>query len=241
MDANLPWLTPADPPDSFPDPDSALDDPDGLLAIGGDLSEARLLAAYKAGIFPWYQDEQPILWWCPDPRAVLFPAELHISRSLRRTIKRDPFTVSVDVDFAAVIAACAADRRATGTWITAEMEAAYCRLHDNGHAHSVEIWQNGKLVGGVYGVTIGGMFFGESMFSRETDASKVALVQLVATCIANTVELIDCQIASAHLTTLGSRQITRREFLNHTAQLTQYRDRDLKWALQPRPVRELLR
>ena len=224
MSPELHWLDPAEPPDRFPDSRYALIDPDGLLAVGGDLSIERLLAAYRCGIFPWYQDDQPILWWTPDPRTVLIPREMHISRSLQRTLRRDTFTVSVDRDFAAVIAACAADRGKTGTWITAEMQAAYCALHALGHAHSIETWQDGELVGGVYGVNIGRVFFGESMFSRRSDASKVALVRLVGLCRELAIGVIDCQLASAHLATLGARSLPRREFETLLRALTSYAD-----------------
>jgi len=208
----LHWLDPADPPDSFPDVDRALEDPEGLLAVGGDLSVERLLTAYRSGIFPWYQDDQPILWWCPDPRAVLFPAELRVSRSLRRSLRRNLYTVSVDQEFGGVIAGCAADRDQPGTWITEDMLRAYRELHRCGHAHSIEAWHDGKLAGGLYGVNVGGVFFGESMFTRRTDASKVALVQLVCLCRELGIGLIDCQLASAHLASLGARQIPRAEF-----------------------------
>jgi leucyl/phenylalanyl-tRNA--protein transferase len=207
------WLAQNDPPDSFPDPETALDDPEGLLAVGGDLSVARLLAAYRAGVFPWYQSGQPILWWSPNPRAVLFPNELHVSRSLRRTIRRNRFRVSVDTDFAAVIDECARTRTETGTWITPAMNAAYRELHRAGCAHSIETWLDGELAGGLYGVNLGRVFFGESMFSRKADASKVALVQLVCLCRELGVTLIDCQLSSAHLARLGTRRIERSQFL----------------------------
>ncbi len=222
MPAKLHWLKPADPPDSFPDPNLALTNPDGLLAIGGDLSRPRLLAAYRAGIFPWYQDDQPIMWWSPDPRAILFPAELHVSRSLRRTLRKNRFSVSIDYDFAGVVSGCADSRSESGTWITAEMASAYQALHSHGDAHSVEIWVDDNLVGGLYGVNIGRVFFGESMFSRADDASKTALVHLVAVCRDLGIQLIDCQLASGHLASLGSRQISRREFLDILQRFTQY-------------------
>lgn len=212
MAPELHWLDPRDPPNRFPDSRRALRDPDGLLAVGGDLSVERLLAAYRRGIFPWYSDDQPILWWSPDPRAVLFPGELRVSRSLRRTLRKNRFAVSVDRDFDSVISACAQDRDEPGTWITADMLEAYRELHRYGAAHSVETWQDEKLAGGLYGVNIGGVFFGESMFSRHSDASKVALVRLVALCRKVGIRLIDCQLASAHLATLGARQISREQF-----------------------------
>lgn len=211
----LHWIQPDDPPDAFPDPAAALHDPDGLLAAGGDLAPARLLAAYRRGIFPWYTEGQPVLWWCPDPRAVLFPQELYVSHRLARTLRRAGFTVTFDRAFDAVIAACSAPRRTRepgGTWITGDMQEAYRRLHRQGHAHSVEVWQNGVLAGGLYGVSVGRIFFGESMFSARRDASKIALVRLVRQLAAWDFPLLDCQINSAHLSNLGSRLIPRAEF-----------------------------
>lgn len=209
---DLHWLRPGDPPDSFPHPHRALRDPDGLLAVGGDLSADRLLAAYRRGIFPWFNADQPILWWSPDPRAVLLPGELHVSRSLKRRLRHGDYRVSVDQCFARVVSACAA-RRDEGTWITPEMKRAYCELHERGHAHSVETWQGEELVGGLYGVNVGRVFFGESMFSRRSDASKVALVALVRLSRSPGLELIDCQLASAHLASLGARLLPRERFL----------------------------
>ncbi|HEX6929226.1 MAG TPA: leucyl/phenylalanyl-tRNA--protein transferase, partial [Gammaproteobacteria bacterium] len=212
-------MAPDEPVDAFPPVERALRDPDGLLAIGGDLACERLLSAYRQGIFPWFNPGQPVLWWSPDPRAVLFPAELHLSRSLRRNLKRQRFEFSIDEDFAAVIRACATTPRrgksegAGGTWITDDMLAAYSELHANGHAHSVEVRKNGRLVGGIYGVALGRVFFGESMFSHEPDASKAAMTLLIRELIARGFGVLDCQVASAHLATLGSREIPRREFL----------------------------
>ena len=207
------WLSPKDAPEWFPPPEQALDDPAGLLAAGGDLSPARLLAAYRRGIFPWYSPGQPVLWWSPDPRAVLFPDEFHVSRSLAKTLRNGGFRIAVDEDFEAIIDACAAPRaHSLGTWITDEMRAAYLTLHRLGHAHSVEAWLGADLVGGLYGVRLGGVFFGESMFSRARDASKVALAHLVAVCRRNSIAVIDCQLASRHLASLGARSIPRRQF-----------------------------
>jgi leucyl/phenylalanyl-tRNA--protein transferase len=207
------WLSPHDAPEWFPPPEQALEEPSGLLAAGGDLSPARLIAAYRRGIFPWYSPGQPVLWWSPDPRAVLFPEEFHCTRSLARTLRGGTFTHSMDRDFAAVIDGCAAPRAASpGTWITSEMRAAYLELHRLGHAHSIETWQAGSLAGGLYGVRLGGVFFGESMFSRERDASKAALAYLVATCRRNNLVVIDCQLPSRHLASLGSRTIPRSQF-----------------------------
>jgi leucyl/phenylalanyl-tRNA--protein transferase len=207
------WLTPHDP-DDFPDVALALRDPDGLLAVGGDLSVRRLLAAYRQGIFPWYSAGQPILWWSPDPRAVLFPDKLHVSRSLARVLRQGRFEVTFDQDFAAVIQRCSEPRADDqGTWITTEMQQAYIDLHAAGHAHSVEAWLNGELVGGVYGVSIGKVFFGESMFSRVSNASKVAFVTLVHQLRAWDFGLIDCQIQSEHLARFGAELIPRQRFV----------------------------
>ncbi len=207
----LSWLTRTSL--DFPPLERALREPDGLLAAGGDLSPERLLAAYRHGCFPWFSAGQPILWWSPDPRMVLFPEELHVSRSLRKTLRRGDFTITFDQDFAAVIGACAAPRSyADGTWITPAMQAAYLELHRRGFAHSVEVWQHGQLVGGLYGLALGRLFFGESMFSRVSDASKVAFVSLVEQLRACGFVLIDCQMHTQHLASLGARPIPRREF-----------------------------
>ena len=207
------WLAPGDGAEWFPPIERALDDPPGLLAAGGDLSSGRLVAAYRRGIFPWYSQGQPVLWWCPDPRAVLFPGEFRRTRSLAQSERNRGFEVRFDSAFAAVIAACAAPRRTgPGTWITREMRAAYCELHALGRAHSIETWRDGRLVGGLYGVQLGRVFFGESMFSEERDASKVALSALVRRGLAEGLALIDCQLASRHLASLGSRSIPREEF-----------------------------
>lgn len=207
------WLSPKDAPEWFPPLEQALDDPAGLLAAGGDLSTERLLAAYRRGIFPWYSPGQPVLWWSPDPRAVLFPDEFRCSRSLAKTLRNGGFESVIDRDFRGVIEACAAPRpQSIGTWITPEMLEAYIELHRRGFAHSVETWREGQLVGGLYGVRLGSVFFGESMFSRERDASKVALARLVEACRAAGIVLIDCQMSSAHLESLGARCIPRSRF-----------------------------
>ncbi len=230
------WL-PAGDDYRFPDPSNALREPDGLLAAGGDLSPGRLLAAYRRGIFPWYEEGQPILWWSPDPRAVLFLDELHVSRSLRRTLRRAGFTASVDTAFDAVMAGCAERTDARiGTWITRDMAEAYARLHALGHGHSVEIWRDGKLVGGLYGLAMGRVFFGESMFSRETDASKVALVHLVNLLKSRDFAAIDCQLRSAHLETLGARPIPRVEFLDLLDRCCDEPAGSERWAHPPSPV-----
>jgi len=186
-----------------------------LLAAGGDLAPERLIAAYKQGIFPWYQEGQPILWWSPDPRAVLVPDNLKVSRSLRRSLAKRRFEFRVDTAFDLVVAGCAEPRHyGGGTWITAEMAEAYGRLHRMGWAHSFETWADGRLVGGLYGVAIGRVFFGESMFTRVTDASKVALVHAVDLLRSRDTELIDCQVASAHTRSLGAVDMPRAEFLS---------------------------
>lgn len=211
--SRLTWLSGIDPPEAFPDVALALEEPAGLLAAGGDLSLPRLLAAYQRGIFPWYSQQQPVLWWSPDPRMVLFPPEFRCSRSLSRTVRKNVYRIALDRNFPAVIRACA-EPRATqaGTWLDPAMISAYERLHEAGFAHSVEAWQGEQLVGGLYGIHLGGVFFGESMFSRQRDASKVALAHLVGQCAARGIQLIDCQIASAHLRSLGAREIRRFDF-----------------------------
>lgn len=197
----------------FPPADYA--EPDGLLAVGGDLSSERILLAYQLGIFPWYSEHMPILWWTPDPRLVLFPEELRISRSLARALRKGIFQVTVDRAFREVMIRCATvpRREGEGTWIMPEMVEAYCRLHRMGYAHSVETWVQGELVGGLYGVSIGRVFYGESMFSQRADASKVALVHLVSMLRHHGFELIDCQVTTGHLMRMGARAISRREFL----------------------------
>jgi leucyl/phenylalanyl-tRNA--protein transferase len=197
----------------FPPLAHALDDPDGLLAIGGDLAPARLLEAYRRGIFPWYADGQPILWWSPDPRMVLAPDQIHVSRSLAKRLRNGGFELSFDRDFAGVIDACAAPRgRHGGTWITPAMRDAYLALHARGHAHSIECWHDGRLCGGLYGVALGRVFFGESMFSRTPDASKVAFVHLARALAAWGYQIIDCQVHTAHLARLGAWPMPRARF-----------------------------
>lgn len=213
MKKTITWLTPEGDYEWFPPLEQALDEPDGLLAAGGDLSPPRLLAAYRRGIFPWYSAGQPVLWWAPDPREVLFPGDFRCSRSLSKSLRNRGFEVAFDRDFAAVVDACAAQREhSAGTWITPEMHAAYCELHRLGHAHSVEVRLNGALVGGLYGVLVGQVFFGESMFSRERDASKVALAHLVERAVVAGVQLIDCQLPTPHLRSLGSKPVARPDF-----------------------------
>lgn len=211
--SGIAWLQRTDPPAALPPTSQALREPNGLLAVGGALSPEWLVHAYRHGVFPWYSAEQPILWWAPDPRAVLLPEEFRRSRSLGRSIRRRGYETRFDTAFEQVVAACAAPRHGVGgTWITRAMHEAYVTLHRRGLAHSVETWLGDRLVGGLYGVAIGRMFFGESMFTRETDASKVALAALVGTCHRLGVPLIDCQMPSPHLASLGSRSLPRARF-----------------------------
>ena len=215
--------------------------PEGLLAIGGDLSSERLLAAYRLGIFPWYSAGQPILWWSPNTRAMLYPNQVKISRSLRKTLKRGEFTVTHDTCFEDVIRACAAPRGADndpGTWITPEMIEAYLALHRLGYAHSVEIWRHGKLAGGLYGLALGRGFFGESMFSRYADASKVALVKLAEYLARLDFRFIDCQMPSPHLASLGAVPVSRERFMRELASALKQPDQLGPWTEdsgQPRP------
>lgn len=211
---SLIWLDESNPEFPFPSPDQALSEPNGLLAVGGDLSPARLINAYRHGIFPWYEIDQPILWWSPDPRAVLFLDEFKLHRSLRKTLRNTNYTITFDQNFQAVIDNCAAPRKyTTETWITSDMKRAYTQLHDLGYAHSVEVWdENRRLIGGLYGVAFGQIFFGESMFSRERDTSKIALVTLACHLQKWGFPLIDCQQDTQHLSMLGARTIKRKDF-----------------------------
>ncbi|KAA9001080.1 leucyl/phenylalanyl-tRNA--protein transferase [Affinibrenneria salicis] len=204
----------------FPDPAAALREPNGLLAFGGDLSPERLTAAYQQGIFPWYSPGDAILWWSPDPRAVLFPGEFHLSRSLKKFLRRHDYQVTLNQAFPGVIGACATEHH-DGTWISAEIIQAYCQLHTLGQAHSVEVWQNSRLVGGLYGVAQGALFCGESMFSRSDNASKYALLTFQHHFIRYGGQLIDCQVLNAHTASLGVREIPRLRFLRYLAALRQ--------------------
>jgi len=215
----------------FPPPEAA--EPGGLLAVGGDLAPERLLLAYAQGIFPWYDQSLPILWHSPDPRMVLLPGELHVSRSLERTLRRRTFALTLDTAFARVIAGCAeAPRpRGEGTWITREMRAAYVRLHELGFAHSAEAWSGGELAGGLYGVSLGGCFFGESMFARRPDASKAALVTLVRQLERWGFALIDCQVYTGNLARFGAREWPRSRFLRHLRRALERQARPGPWRL----------
>ena len=227
---NITWISSDDPPDAFPEIDAAFDIPDGLLAAGGDLSPERLLYAYQHGIFPWYDDGQPILWWSPDPRCVLRPHEFHISRRLRRSLARSNFQVSFNQAFGDVITACAEDRSGQqGTWITDDMMDAYEDLHGESWAHSIEIWHEGRLVGGLYGLAIGHAFFGESMFSRESNASKGAMLALCQHMVANDFEILDCQVESPHLVSLGATLIPRNKFAAILRHACETRSQFLDW------------
>jgi leucyl/phenylalanyl-tRNA--protein transferase len=214
MRGSIVWLSERDSPDAFPPVDRALREPDGLLAAGGDLTPLRLLAAYRRGIFPWYSRGQPILWWCPDPRAVLFPAELRVSRSLAKSLLNRGYVTRLNTAFRDVIRACgSSELRPGGTWLSPEMRAAYLKLHRLGFAHSVETWEGERLVGGLYGVALGAVFFGESMFSVERDASKVALSRLCEELQARGYRMIDCQMATPHLLSLGAQLLPRPAFI----------------------------
>ncbi|MGH8705446.1 MAG: leucyl/phenylalanyl-tRNA--protein transferase [Burkholderiales bacterium] len=231
----VPWLEADDP---FPPHERALKEPNGLLCAGADLSRERLLTAYRRGIFPWFSGHEPILWWSPDPRMVLFCDELKVPRSLAKSVRNKGYEVRVDTAFREVISGCAGPRRAGrgstpggegGTWLGEEMRIAYSALHRAGYAHSFETWRKGELVGGLYGVALGRMFYGESMFSRATDASKVALVALVEALRARGFPLIDCQVRTPLLASLGAREIPRREFLRRLSALVNYRDPPRRW------------
>lgn len=223
----IPWIDANEP---FPPVHSALTDPDGLLAAGGELTVERLIDAYRHGIFPWYSDGQPVLWWSPDPRMVLEPAAFTVSHSLRKRLKRRDYEVRVDTAFVTVMRECAAPRAAeSGTWITDEMAAAYAELHRAGHAHSVETWIDGRLAGGLYGVAIGRAFFGESMFTRATDASKIALAHLARQLVRWEFGLIDCQMATPHLASLGAHEVSRKDFICALSELVNYPAREGSW------------
>jgi leucyl/phenylalanyl-tRNA---protein transferase len=225
----IPWLRSGDP---FPPVERALEEPNGLLAAGADLSVARLITAYERGIFPWYSDGQPVLWWSPDPRMVLFPDKLKIPRSLKKRLARRDYEVTADSAFEEVIRGCAAPRRGhDGTWITEDMTEAYVRLHRAGYAHSIETWIGGRLAGGLYGVALGRMYYGESMFTRVPDASKIALVHLVRQLERLDFGMIDCQMATAHLARFGACEIPRAGFVRKLGELVNYPRTARKWRL----------
>lgn len=218
----------------FPNPNTATEEPDGLLAVGGNLSPSTLMSAYRQGIFPWYQDDDPILWWSPANRCVLFPEQLHISKSLRRCLRQGQFRASTDEAFAQVVEACAAPRRDdAGTWIIDEMIEAYCQLHQLGHAHSIEVWVGDELAGGIYGVAVGSVFCGESMFSERTNGSKVAMAYLCQWLIDQGFKLLDCQINNPHLEKMGAQSMPREQYLSWLAAPG---DSGLEWP-EARPVR----
>lgn len=226
----IPWLRPEHPPEAFPPVEEALQEPNGLLCVGGDLSVERLLEAYRRGIFPWFSAGQPILWWSPDPRTVLYPGEFKVSRSLGKTLRNRGFRTTVDQAFEQVMERCADPAlRPEGTWISPQMRAAYRRLHELDYAHSFETWDGNQLVGGLYGVALGRVFFGESMFSVARDASKVALHALVQVSLAQNVRLIDCQVDSEHLRSLGARSVPRREFMRELAAATRESPPGASW------------
>jgi len=228
----IPWLGRAL---AFPPLESALQEPNGLLAAGGDLGPDRLLLAYQQGIFPWFSPGDPILWWSPDPRMVLYPQELHIPRSLAKTVRNRPYEIRLDTAFRRVIEACAQSPRPgqDGTWIVPEVADAYSRLHELGWAHSAECWMDGELVGGLYGVAIGKMFYGESMYAHRPDASKLAFVHLVQWLRAAGFGLIDCQMRTAHLSRFGGREISRSEFLATMRRLIAQPGLTGHWQYQP--------
>lgn len=218
--AHIPWLNPDSL--SFPSTDFALEEPNGLLAAGGDLAPERILAAYRQGIFPWFSAGDPVLWWSPNPRTVIFPDQLYISKSLRKTLRQGRYRVTFDRCFEDVMRACAAPRSyANSTWISEDVIAGYTALHVRGYAHSVEVWREDELVGGLYGLALGRIFFGESMFSRADNASKVGFAHLVRQLRAWDFQLIDCQVANDHLLSLGAVEISRKEFKQFLLDFTQ--------------------
>lgn len=239
---NITWISSDDPPDAFPDIESAFDNPDGLLAAGGDLSAERLLYAYRHGIFPWYDSGQPILWWSPDPRCVIWPREFHVSRRLYRSLLQSKFEVTFNRAFGDVIAACAQPRSGQqGTWITDDMADAYTGLHMQGWAHSIEILLDSRLVGGLYGLSIGRAFFGESMFSRETNASKAAMIALCQQMKLHDFEILDCQVESPHLLSLGASLMPRRQFATVLRRACKAGPQFREWPAERRQVLDFLR
>jgi leucyl/phenylalanyl-tRNA---protein transferase len=241
----IPFLGPTDP---FPPVDQALDHPDGLLAAGGTLTMKRLVDAYKLGIFPWFNEGDPVLWWSPDPRTVLVPSRLHISHSLKKRLKKNHFLVTIDAAFTRVLDGCAAPRADdSGTWLTGQMRRAYTSLHVAGLAHSIEVWMDGELAGGIYGVALGRMFFGESMFSFRTDASKIAMARMAMQLDRWGFPIIDCQLETDHLMSLGAEHMPRRQFVAEVARLVNepeprwQMDEDLRGSIEhlPRILRDV--
>jgi len=238
--SRIAWLSDSDAPDTFPDVKHALAEPDGLLAAGGDLSSARLRAAYTQGIFPWYEEGQPILWWSPDPRCVLWPDDLHVSRRLRQQVRKSAAELRINHAFGDVVEHCAGERRSQqGTWITEDMKSAYQDLHEEGWAHSIEIWEDDMLAGGLYGLCIGKVFFGESMFSLRPNTSKMAMLGLATHMQSAGLELIDCQVVSPHLVTMGAKLMPRSEFSAFLKQACNPPDRHENWPRVPLPVSDL--
>lgn len=241
-ESRVSWLSPDDPVETFPPVAAALREPNGLLAAGGDLSPERLLSAYQQGIFPWYDEGQPLLWWSPNPRCILQGGDYHVSRRLRRELRRSPAEVRINTAFRDVIRACAGPRRSQqGTWITADMMSAYEHMHDLGWAHSIEIWQEEKLSGGLYGLGIGRAFFGESMFSNSSNASKIALLVLAQMLDSSQLELVDCQMASQHLTSLGASVIPREDFVARLKSACGSGEQQTHWPDNPIRCSDLLR
>ncbi len=235
------WMNEDDPPGAFPPVSAALREPDGLLAAGGDLSSERLLEAYRRGIFPWYDDGQPLLWWAPDPRCVFLPGDLHVSRRLRRDVRRSTAEIRFNTAFGDVIRACAEPRSyGPGTWITNDMVVAYEQLHSEGWAHSIEVWQDDRLVGGLYALAIGSALFGESMYSDAPNASKFCLVLLDQFLADGRLGLIDCQVESSHLLSLGASTIARTNFVERLDALCEPVSRFESWPEAPIKVLELL-
>jgi len=227
----IPWLERDDP---FPPTSKALKQPNGLLAAGADLTPERLIEAYSLGIFPWFNADEPVLWWSPDPRMVLFPAELKVARSLKKALRNRPYEVRLDTAFSQVMQGCAQPREGqSGTWISPMMTDAYTRLHEMGVAHSAETWIDGRLAGGLYGVALGRMFYGESMFADVTDASKIAFVHMVWQLKRWGFGMIDCQMKTAHLETFGAREIRRSDFMRHVSKLIQYSPAPTHWRFDP--------
>jgi len=236
------WLAADDPPGAFPPVESALREPDGLLAAGGDLGIERLLAAYRRGIFPWYSEGQPLLWWSPDPRCVFRKGDFHLTRRLRRELRRSLAEVRFNTAFADVIRACAGPRQyEDGTWITGNMIEAYDSLHRAGWAHSIEVWQEGTLIGGLYGIIIGRVLFGESMFSDQANASKIALLVLDRMLDSETLGLIDCQVQSSHLLSLGASVISRADFVDSLDELCEPLREFEDWPDAPKKASQLVR